>query len=151
MTDKHTLVERLQQQLEIIQDYDRPLPWVVHSGSSYRRIASKPTRENPRSFPDGNVLHGIVDRHDGHHDLSMGEAQLVALVAIINAIPELCTRITALEAREAELVKGMRYILPYLEWTIGRESPGHHPTMPSAVAEFRATLAKARQSDEGEA
>jgi hypothetical protein len=147
MTDKHTLVERLQQQLEIIQDYDRPLPWVVHSGSSYRRIASKPTRENPRSFPDGNVLHGIVDRHDGHHDLSMGEAQLVALVAIINAIPELCTRITALEAREAELVERLSNAAEELEYFVEfarrqSEFEGDAEAGFAAVREARATLAK---------
>jgi hypothetical protein len=28
------------------------------------------------------------------------------------------------------------YIAPYLRWTVGEESPGHHPTMPSAVAAF---------------
>lgn len=28
------------------------------------------------------------------------------------------------------------YIAPYLRWTVGDESPGHHPTMPSAVAAF---------------
>jgi hypothetical protein len=150
MTDKHTLVERLQQQLEIIQDYDRPLPWVVHSGSSYRRIASKPTRENPRSFPDGNVLHGIVDRHDGHHDLSMGEAQLVALVAIINAIPELCTRITALEAREAELVHILEAITAMQALRYGDATRTHIALIDLCVT-ARATLAKARQSDEGEA
>lgn len=27
-------------------------------------------------------------------------------------------------------------ITPYLRWTIGDESPGHHPTMPSAVGAF---------------
>jgi hypothetical protein len=81
------LAGELEALLEKVQDSNRPLPWVVHSGSSYRRIASDPTRENPRSFPDGNVLHGIVDRHDGHHDLSMGEDQLNALVGIINRMP----------------------------------------------------------------
>ena len=35
------------------------------------------------------------------------------------------------------LVEAGRNILPYLEWTIGHESPGYHPTMPSAVAAFR--------------
>jgi hypothetical protein len=40
--------------------------------------------------------------------------------------------------------KAMRYILPYLEWTIGAESPGHHPTMPSAVEAFKDTLASLR-------
>ena len=34
------------------------------------------------------------------------------------------------------LVKAGRHILPYLRWTIGDESPGHHPTMPSAVVAF---------------
>ena len=159
MTDKHTLVERLQQQLEIIQDYDRPLPWVVHSGSSYRRIASKPTRENPRSFPDGNVLHGIVDRHDGHHDLSMGEAQLVALVAIINAIPELCTRITALEAEKAELVEVVSRLTSFVEaladndldepiadngMTVGGKLQNDAPAL---VLYARATLAKHQEGD----
>jgi hypothetical protein len=27
-------------------------------------------------------------------------------------------------------------IAPYLRWTISEESPGYHPTMPSAVAAF---------------
>lgn len=31
-------------------------------------------------------------------------------------------------------------LLPYLEWTIGDESPGYHPTMPSAVDAFRSAL-----------
>lgn len=33
--------------------------------------------------------------------------------------------------------KAARSIIPYLDWTISDESPGHHPTMPSAVAEFK--------------
>lgn len=41
--------------------------------------------------------------------------------------------------REA-LEKACRDILPYLRWTISDESPGHHPTMPSAVAAFQAAL-----------
>jgi len=65
----------------------------------------------------------------------------------VNIIDVAATRITALEAEKAELVKGMRYILPYLEWTIGKESPGYHPTMPSAVADFRATLAKHQEGE----
>lgn len=32
--------------------------------------------------------------------------------------------------------KACRNITPYLKFTISDESPGHHPTMPSAVAEF---------------
>lgn len=47
------------------------------------------------------------------------------------------------DARIAELVKAMRHIKPYLEWTVSDESPGHHPTMPSAVGAFLDTLARA--------
>ncbi len=40
------------------------------------------------------------------------------------------------EAEIKRLRKAADYISPYLRWTIGDESPGHHPTMPSAVAAF---------------
>ena len=33
-----------------------------------------------------------------------------------------------------DLREAVSTILPYLRWTISDESPGHHPTMPSAVA-----------------
>lgn len=52
----------------------------------------------------------------------------------------LSTRITELEADKARLIKASRYILPYLHWTISDESPGHHPTMPSAVGAFEEAL-----------
>lgn len=42
--------------------------------------------------------------------------------------------------REAGLRSAARNILPYLRFTVGSESPGHHPTMPSAVAAFEAAL-----------
>lgn len=49
-----------------------------------------------------------------------------------------------IEERQAAEIDRLRragsLILPYLEWTISSESPGHHPTLPSAVAEFRQTL-----------
>ncbi len=94
------LCERLRADLEAVQWYDRPLPWVVHTGCSYRRIASQPTRENLRTFADGNVLH--AQRHnDGCMDLSMGERELEALVSIVNAEPGLLDRITALKAELA--------------------------------------------------
>ena len=47
----------------------------------------------------------------------------------------------ALVARVAELEKGCDMIMPYLTFTIGPESPGHHPTMPSAVSAFRTVRA----------
>lgn len=42
-----------------------------------------------------------------------------------------------LRERVAELETAARYLRPYLDWTIGDESPGYHPTMPSAVAAFK--------------
>ena len=53
--------------------------------------------------------------------------------------------IDRLKATLAELIQAGRYITPYLTWTIGPESPGHHPTMPSACAAFAEALAKAKQ------
>lgn len=47
----------------------------------------------------------------------------------------------ALLARNEELEGAARRIMPYLRWTIGPESPGCHPTMPSAVAAFRDVIA----------
>lgn len=86
MLTPETLSE-LEARLERVQEGDRPLPWVVHTGCSYRRIASAPTGENGyMSFPDGNVLHGTKCWHDGHPDLSMDEWHLEALVHIVNFV-----------------------------------------------------------------
>lgn len=40
------------------------------------------------------------------------------------------------EAEVERMRKAADYISPYLRWSVGDESPGHHPTMPSAVAAF---------------
>jgi hypothetical protein len=45
-----------------------------------------------------------------------------------------------LAARVKVLEDAGQNIKPYLVWTIGPGSPGHHPTMPSAVAAFVAAL-----------
>lgn len=84
------LADELERHLENVQEGNRPLPWAVHSGCSYRRIASEPTAEHPHSFSDGNVLHALR-QSDGHPDLSMGEDQLNSLVAIVNAVPRILT------------------------------------------------------------
>jgi hypothetical protein len=41
------------------------------------------------------------------------------------------------------LLEAARNLLPYLRWTVSDESPGYHPTMPSAVGAFIAAIAKA--------
>ena len=46
------------------------------------------------------------------------------------------------EAKLAKAREAMRKIEPYLVWAVSAESPGWHPTMPSAVAEFSACLAE---------
>jgi hypothetical protein len=46
----------------------------------------------------------------------------------------------AIQARVKVLEEAARNIKPYLVWTVGPESPGHHPTMPSAVDTFLAAL-----------
>jgi hypothetical protein len=57
-----------------------------------------------------------------------------------DTIAELCTRLLSAEARVKGLERAARNIKPYLVWTIGLESPGYHPTMPSAVNAFLAAL-----------
>jgi hypothetical protein len=54
--------------------------------------------------------------------------------------PEAAQQGEADNARIASLEKAGRNILPYLRWTIGPESPGYHPTMPSAVEAFARAL-----------
>jgi hypothetical protein len=40
------------------------------------------------------------------------------------------------------VAEAARVLLPYLRWTIGPESPGHHPTLPSAIAALERALAQ---------
>lgn len=39
-----------------------------------------------------------------------------------------------------KLVEAAKNLVPYLDWTIGPESPAYHPTMPSAVSAFKHAL-----------
>ena len=55
-------------------------------------------------------------------------------------IDKLTDNLRIANKRIAALEAAGRYILPYLTWTIGPESPGYHPTMPSAVSAFIAVL-----------
>ena len=48
----------------------------------------------------------------------------------------------------ARLVEAAKALRPYLRWTIGPESPGHHPTMPSAVDAFLIALAAMETHDD---
>lgn len=55
-------------------------------------------------------------------------------------IEALSAALAASQVREAKLREAAERITPYLRWTISEESPGYHPTMPSAVAAFDAAL-----------
>lgn len=48
--------------------------------------------------------------------------------------------IDALKDEVARLRNAALHISPYLRWTISNESPGYHPTMPSAVAAFQSAF-----------
>lgn len=68
--------------------------------------------------------------------------------ALLRSLIATAREVEGLRAEVARLEKAGRYLMPYLTWTIGAESPGYHPTIPSAVAAFRAALegAEAPQS-----
>lgn len=72
-------------------------------------------------------------------DALVGEvtAERTARQALAGLMSKHLVRATAAEAKLAALEGAARYILPYLRWTVGPESPGHHPTMPSAVVAFQ--------------
>lgn len=56
--------------------------WEVWTSCSFRRISRK-------NGGDGDVLHAVTQRSDGHPDLSMDEKQLRALCAIRNTVAEM--------------------------------------------------------------
>ena len=67
--------------------------------------------------------------------------------ALTKANAELVAEVERAETTNAELqreIEGLReaadFISPYLRWTVSDESPGHHPTMPSAVAAFHCSF-----------
>lgn len=76
----------------------------------------------------------------GHRSQREEQANAAAIVASVNFLRDNLPAIIEQRAEIERLRQACRYILPYLEWTVGSESPGYHPTMPSAVADFRAAL-----------
>lgn len=47
------------------------------------------------------------------------------------------------------LVQACRNIIPYLNFTISNESPGFHPTMPSAIAAFETAVKRVEAAPDG--
>lgn len=88
-----------------------------------KAMAKKPlSASQSQSEPDSLLLQQLIDdevnirTEDELETIRKDLAETVALVA--------------------KLQRAARSIAPYLRWTIGRDGPGHHPTMPSAVASF---------------
>ncbi len=83
--------------------------------------------------PNADALFIRRIRNEAASAISRLSAEVQALRADKARVDEL---LTAVVGDYDGLVKAGRHILPYLRWTIGDESPGHHPTMPSAVVAF---------------
>lgn len=107
--------------------------------SDYRpvvRAMTSPTTEEAAA---------LAEAHKWMNDLPCDQLdQLLVIIRAQRARDEeqFLERVGAKDARIEALERAGRNITPYLDWTIGRESPGCHPTMPSAVAAFRAALTK---------
>ncbi len=102
ISDLEIMAQCISSFLNKVQEYDRPLPWMVATSCSYRRIMSQITKENPRSFKDGNVLSATKHHHDNHLDLNMGEENLMALVGIINLMPMFVETVSKAVANDAD-------------------------------------------------
>lgn len=75
---------------------------------------------------DISIASSVVDLHDGNLVISDWPTHDAAQAA----------EIERLRGELERLQKAGEAIVPYLKFTIGPESPGHHPTMPSAVWQF---------------
>lgn len=74
---------------------------------------------------------GVYLRGEGATD-----SEAIAKVEADAVADPLIGTLVAMRKRIESLEKAAERILPYLRYTIGPESRGHHPTMPSAVGAF---------------
>jgi hypothetical protein len=131
-----------------------PGPWIVEglNRSGNFSVAWKPELKVCQTYGDsvsagGNAAH--IARCDPDTIRALCELALegLALRAENAEQSEALDELTGIEeeairlrAENERLRKAGRFLKPYLVWTIGSESPGHHPTMPSAVAAFLGAL-----------
>jgi hypothetical protein len=89
------------------------------------------------AFEEGRISTHGTDRHYGERAWANSEASRVdvALVPASALYAALEDKKRAVD-RVTELETAARHIWPYLVYTISDESPGHHPTMTSAVGAF---------------
>ncbi|CAH1689439.1 conserved hypothetical protein [Hyphomicrobiales bacterium] len=74
---------------------------------------------------------GLYLRGEGATD-----CEAIAKVESQTLADPLIGTMVAMKKRIQSLEKAADRIMPYLRYTVGPESPGHHPTMPSAVGAF---------------
>lgn len=96
------------------------------------------------------AIAAVVERLEGVMVIA-GKSELhreaASLISALEARAEAAEALNAtLQAKLREALKAMRHIKPYLVWTVGPESPSHHPTMPSAVDAFLADLRTLRET-----
>ena len=75
-----------------------PGPWEIGTSNSFRRISAS-------GGPDGGVLRGYVQRHDGHHDLagSNRDADLASIARLRNNAKPLADQFEAAYKRICEV------------------------------------------------
>lgn len=76
------------------QGQQQPFPWSVWTSNSFRRVSC---------HGDGDVLTGIIQRSDGHPDLSMPAYRLDAWIELTNALPAMFNHFHELRSRVAQL------------------------------------------------
>lgn len=77
-----------------------------------------------------------LEADEDSRELFDGFAEMVAEMSAVDAAKSMSAELTRLRKEVADLREAAMNIAPYLKWTISEESPGHHPTMPSAVSAF---------------
>lgn len=78
-------------------------------------------------------------------------------VLILAGGADLAGNIVEIEAENARLLadnaslrEALALLIKYADWTVSDESPGHHPTLPSAIGVARAALAGHEHAETGE-
>jgi hypothetical protein len=96
-----------------------PGPWGIESTTETHWVG--PLRKNGKV---GEIVCGV---EDSRNYTASARARIEANARLIAAAPQ--------------LLSSLKTLVTYGRWTIGPESPGHHPTLPSAVSQAEALIA----------
>lgn len=98
------------------------------------------TRTPPASEPVPEVA-GVAAELLAEHPFVTRGSEITGEMLPCNLAQRAAALLSAQAVMLEEARRAMRNIKPYLEWTVSDESPGRHPTMPSAVGAFLDALA----------